>query len=59
MFLAFNSNLVKNGNGESGPCANGNNIRSPPSWNCNGSITQVKYSANFLGHLSSSDDGPS
>lgn len=37
------SNLIFNGDAETGPCENGSNITSPTGWNVNGTATQIAY----------------
>ena len=57
-FLAFNTNLLINGDGETGPCQTGGGVTSPPGWNYNGTITQVSYNNSMFGPINSTDPGP-
>jgi hypothetical protein len=50
-------NLVKNGNGETGPCSQDAYLVSPTSWYSPGSITQIVYNQTDA-TLMTTDPGP-
>ena len=54
----FNTNLVNNGDAETGPCAMHNGTSSPIGWHFNGSITQIAYENLPVGSLSKESPGP-
>jgi len=43
MLLVFNTNLITNGDAETGACAANTSISSPKGWSFSGPITQVYY----------------
>ncbi|CAF1246635.1 unnamed protein product, partial [Didymodactylos carnosus] len=56
---AFGTNIVVNGDGETGVCETSSGSISPLGWTTNGPITQVSYFNSVYGDLSFSDPGPS
>ncbi|CAF1399927.1 unnamed protein product, partial [Didymodactylos carnosus] len=55
----YDTNVVVNGNGETGACETGSGSISPPGWTTSGPITQVSYNNPTYGDLSLTDPGPS
>ena len=43
MLLVFNTNLITNGDAETGACAASASISSPTGWSFSGPITQMYY----------------
>lgn len=54
----FNTNLVNNGDAETGPCETHNGTSSPIGWHFSGSITQISYENLPVGSLSKGSPGP-
>ncbi|CAF1199423.1 unnamed protein product [Didymodactylos carnosus] len=55
---AFDTNIVVNGDGETGVCETSFGSKSPLGWTTSGPITQVSYINPTYGNLSFSDPGP-
>lgn len=54
----YGVNLVKNGDGESGPCEMSDGVTHPTWWSYSGGIIQILYNVPVYGTHSNSTSGP-